>query len=103
PILDLHSVHAGLKLGRVQGRVSVRGSIENVGLYPGRYFLSPYLMDPARGRDVDWVKLCCTLDVEPAAGPFGDLKLAAKWGRYWVLSDWEKIEPVRVPREATRR
>jgi lipopolysaccharide transport system ATP-binding protein len=92
PLLDLRSIHGGLRLGRVHGRVCVRGSIENLGLYPGRYLLSPFVMDSACRWDVDFVKLCCTLDVEPAGGLHGDLKLAAEWGKYWVLSDWEEIE-----------
>jgi lipopolysaccharide transport system ATP-binding protein len=101
PILDLQSIHGGLKLGRVSGRVSVQGSIENLGLYPGRYFLSPYLSSGR--RTLDWVKLCCTLDVEAAAGPHGDLKLDADWGKYWVLSGWKEIEPAHAAREATCR
>jgi len=45
------------------------------------------------------VKLCCTLDVEPAAGPYGDLKLAAEWGKYYVVSDWKEIESAQPARQ----
>jgi lipopolysaccharide transport system ATP-binding protein len=101
PILDLRSLHGGLKLGRVSGRLSVQGSVDNLGLYPGRYLLSPYIMDSACRWDIDFVKLCCTLDVEPAAGPYGDLKLSPEWGKYWVTSEWKELEAP-VAREATR-
>jgi hypothetical protein len=101
PLLDLRSIHGGLRLGRVHGRVCVQGSIENLGLYPGRYLLSPFVMDSACRWDVDFVKLCCTLDVEPAGGPHGDLKLAAEWGKYWVPSDWKEIKRAPAVAEAT--
>ncbi len=88
PILDIRSSHAGLRLGRVKGIVGVQASVDNLGLYPGRYFLSPWITDSTCTRPVDWVKLCCTLEVHPAPGPHGDLKLEPEWGKYWVPSNW---------------
>jgi lipopolysaccharide transport system ATP-binding protein len=87
-ILDIRSSHAGLRLGRIQGHVLLQASVENFGLYPGRYFLSPWITDSNWTRSIDWVKLCCTLEVYPAPGPHGDLQLNPVWGKYWVQSNW---------------
>jgi lipopolysaccharide transport system ATP-binding protein len=92
PILDIKSVHAGLRLGRVEGCVVVHASVEKLGLYPGRYFLSPWISDAAGTRTIDFVRLCCTLHVNPAPGPHGDLKLDPAWGKYWVASVWTANE-----------
>jgi len=89
PILDVRSHHSGFRPGRVSGQVIVRARIEKLGLYPGRYFLSPWISDSTAKRDIDYVKLCCALQVDPAPGPFGDLKLDSRWGKYWVQSDWQ--------------
>jgi lipopolysaccharide transport system ATP-binding protein len=87
-ILDLRSNHAGLRLGRVKGTVIVHAAVEKLGLYPGRYFLSPWITDSNYTHAVDWVKLCCTLEVYPAPGLYGDLKLEPEYGKYWVASVW---------------
>jgi lipopolysaccharide transport system ATP-binding protein len=89
PILDLRSTHSGFRPGRVSGRVSVQAQIERLGLYPGRYFLSPWISDAAVTRNIDYVKLCCVLQVDPAPGPLGDLKLDPLYGKYWVQSNWQ--------------
>ena len=89
PMLDLRSVHAGLRVGRVHGTAEVEVSVDNLGLYPGEYLLSPWITDDGN-QDVDWVRHCCTLRVHPAPGPFGDLKLDARFGSYYVSSDWCK-------------
>lgn len=88
PLLDLRSKHDGLRLGRVRGRVKVEVALENVGLYPGDYLLSPWITDAALQVDIDWVRHCCSLRVEPAPGPHGDLQLNHAWGMYWVPSKW---------------
>lgn len=92
PVLDLRSIHGGFRLGRVEGTIVVEARVENIGLYPGRYFLSPWIMDSACSRDIDFVKLCCVLQVDPAPGPHGDLKLDPIWGKYWVYSDWATVK-----------
>ncbi len=89
PILDVRSYHGGFRPGRVSGRVIVQARIEMLGLYPGRYILSPWISDAAVSRDIDFVKLCCTLHVDPAPGPYGDLKLDPLFGKYWVQSYWQ--------------
>jgi lipopolysaccharide transport system ATP-binding protein len=90
PLLDPESIHNGLRLGRVDGRFRIKGTVSNLGLYPGRYFLTPWITDAA-GRPVDIVRLCSAIEVIPTPGPFGDLKLDPKWGKYWVQSSWEEV------------
>jgi Wzt C-terminal domain len=87
-ILDVRSSHSGFRPGRVSGRVAIHARIEKLGLYPGRYFISPWISDAAVSRNIDYVKLCCALQVDPAPGPVGDLKLDPLYGKYWVQSDW---------------
>lgn len=87
-ILDLRSSHSGLRVGRIKNKFSVHTDVDKIGLYPGRYFLSPWISDAAGERSIDLVKLCCTLQVNPSPGPLGDMKLDRIWGKYWVRSNW---------------
>ncbi len=88
PILDIRSSHAGYRMKRVQGRVKVHANVERVGLHPGEYLLSPWTSDAACKQDLDWVKHCCTLQVHPAPGPAGVIRLYPEWGKYWIPSAW---------------
>ncbi len=89
PILDLRSIHAGLRIGRAKGNVAVQVSVDSLGLYPGEYFLSPWIADSTSSTVcLDWAKFGCKLRVDPAPGPHGDLKLDPEWGSYWVQSNW---------------
>jgi hypothetical protein len=88
PILNLRSAHAGLRLGRVQGTVTIHGTLPALGLYPGEYLLSPWITDSLYTESIDWAKHCATLHVHPAPGPHGDLKLDANYGKYWAQSHW---------------
>lgn len=90
-ILDLRSPHDGFEMGRVKGHVQVKMRVDGIGLYPGRYVLSPWISDSAVRRDVDYVKQCCTIDVIPAPGPHGDLKLDPTYGKYHLQSQWSSV------------
>ena len=95
PLLDLESVHDGLRLGRVEGRLQVKGTLRNIGLYPGRYLLTPWIIEGSGSRPIiDLVRLCSSIQVAPAPGPFGDLNLDPAWGRSWVPSSWKMIDSV---------
>jgi lipopolysaccharide transport system ATP-binding protein len=87
-ILDLRSTHSGLRLGRTLGDIQICMSVNQLWLYPGKYLLSPWIMDSACRYDIDYVRFCATLAVYPASGPHGDLKLNPVWGKYWVPSVW---------------
>ena len=93
PLLDLRSIHDGLRLGKVDGNIIIEMNIPKLDLYPGSYFLSPWISDSACVRDVDFPRLCSTLIVDPTAGPHGDLKLDPVWGRYFVRSHWKSSIP----------
>jgi lipopolysaccharide transport system ATP-binding protein len=88
PILELRSDHAGIRLGKVKGQFVVEVSVDALGLYPGEYFLSPWIADRACRENLDWTKLCCTFRMAPAVGPHGELTLDPAWGKYWVPSNW---------------
>lgn len=91
PLLDLKSIHSNFQLGRVKDNIVVQAFIPKIGLYPGRYLLSPWITDSACRRNVDFVKFCCSLHVDPAPGPYGDLKLDPLWGKYWIESGWSVV------------
>lgn len=91
PLLDVRSNHDGLRLGRVLGETSVEVRVPNVGLYPGRYFLSPWITDAACSREIDYPKLSCVVDVIPAPSEHGDLKLDPSCGKYFVPSRWKQL------------
>jgi lipopolysaccharide transport system ATP-binding protein len=98
PILDIRSIHSGLRIGRTVGQLKVAVSLSDLRLYPGKYLLSPWVMDAACRTDIDYVRFCAYLTVRPAAGSHGDLRLDPQWGRYWVPSVWsleEGAQPVR--------
>ncbi len=88
PLMHLRSEHDGLRIGKVNGRTSVRARVDNVGLYPGRYFVSARIA--AGGRNVDFPRLCGSFQVTPSPGRHGDLRLNPKWGKYHLDSTWTR-------------
>ena len=88
PLLDLRSSHDGLRVDKASGRVTVEAVIDEVGLYPGEYTLSPWVWDDNSRIDIDWVRHCCKLRVLPAPGLHGDLRLDPTQGKYFVPSSW---------------
>ena len=90
PLLDLRSNHDRLRLGRVVGELSVEVRLDKVGLYPGRYFLSPWITDASCTREIDYPKLSCVVDVLPAPLE-GDLMLDPACGKYFVRSHWTRV------------
>jgi lipopolysaccharide transport system ATP-binding protein len=93
PLLLMRSTHDGLRLGRVFGNTIVEMKIAKLDLYPGRYFLSVYVADPAARTTMDFARLCATIRIGPAAGPQGDLMLDPDWGKYFVPSHWKLRAP----------
>jgi lipopolysaccharide transport system ATP-binding protein len=94
PILDLQSAHQGLRVGKLPGHITIEGSFPNIGLYPGKYLISPWITDSAVQRSIDFVKFCCAFEIVPKPGQFGDLRLDPRWGRYWVSSEWKVSKEV---------
>ena len=98
PIANVHTFQNGLRFGKVKGEIVVAGAIPKIPLYPGQYFLSPWIMDSALTRDVDFVRMCGELKVSTAPGPHGDLKLDPTWGKFHLQSDWHSHDV--SPRES---
>lgn len=94
PLLDLRSLHAGLQPGRIEGPFTVEMTVPQIGLYPGKYFLSPWIADSTCKQDIDFPQKCCSLEIHPSAGEHGDRKLDPHWGRYFVPSQWKHVTPV---------
>jgi lipopolysaccharide transport system ATP-binding protein len=92
PLANIQSIHQGLQLGKVDGDIIVEGLVPRLSLYPGRYFLSPWIMDSAVQRDIDFPRMCAELDILPTSGPHGDLKLDSAWGKYFLPSEWKSVQ-----------
>ncbi len=91
-LLDLRSQNEGMRLGLVTKSIILEMRVPGITLYPGRYFLSPWISDWETKRDIDFPRHCCVLDVLPAALELQDLKLDPLWGKLFVKSKW-KAEP----------
>lgn len=92
PVIDLRSFHDGFHLGRLESEVAVHGSLDRIGLYPGRYFLSAYVSDSTVRRDYDYPKMFSSITVVPAPGKWGDLRLDPRLGKFHVDSIWSLSE-----------
>jgi lipopolysaccharide transport system ATP-binding protein len=93
PISNVESIHEGLYTGTMSDEVVVEAHFPKLSLYPGTYLVSPWIMDSARQRDIDWPRMCATFDVHPAPGKFGDLKLQQEWGKVLIPSQWKIVRP----------
>jgi len=88
PISNAQSIHVGLQPGTVFDQLVVEAYFPKLTLYPGRYLLSPWITDSALRRDIDFPRMCSVLDVHPAPGEWGDLKLNQEWGKVHIPSQW---------------
>jgi lipopolysaccharide transport system ATP-binding protein len=88
PLLDIRSVHGGLHIDQVAGAVRIDLTVPSLGLYPGEYFLSPWVADRTMKRNLDWVRHVRVLLVIPADNLSSDLQRTGTWGKYWVPSEW---------------
>jgi lipopolysaccharide transport system ATP-binding protein len=93
PISNVESNHEGLYTGTVVDEVVVEAHFPKLSLYPGKYLVSPWIMDSARQRDIDFPRMCAAFDVHPAPGRFGDLKLRQEWGKVFISSKWKIVRP----------
>jgi lipopolysaccharide transport system ATP-binding protein len=89
PISNAQSTHDGLFPGNVADQHWVEVYFPKLALYPGRYLLSPWITDSALRRDIDFPRMCAILDIHPASGEWGDLKLNQDWGKVFIPSRWK--------------
>ena len=80
---------SGLHPGTVSDELIVEAYFRKLTLYPGRYLLSPWITDAALRRDIDFPRMCAVLDIHPAPGEWGDLKLDPEWGKVFIPSRWD--------------
>ena len=91
PVSNAQSIHDGLRAGTVSDELLVEVYFRNLSLYPGRYLLSPWITDSALRRDIDFPRMCAALDIYPAPGKWGDLKLNGEWGKVFIPSQWRIV------------
>jgi lipopolysaccharide transport system ATP-binding protein len=99
PMLDLRSFHDGLYIDRTSGHIVVEAQVRDLGLYPGEYTLSPWIVDYSSRSEVDWARHCAIIRITPSPGIHGDLRLDDKWGKYFLHSSWKVVDRVEVSRE----
>ncbi|WP_310429331.1 ABC transporter ATP-binding protein [Chamaesiphon sp. VAR_48_metabat_135_sub] len=88
-ILDIRSTHSNFEVGRIDNLLTVQVRLDNLGLCPGRYLLSPWINDAAAKVNIDYVKLCATIEIE-AESRFHDVSPLV--GKYWVPSEWTEVK-----------
>jgi lipopolysaccharide transport system ATP-binding protein len=91
PLIDLRSANSGLRSGKLQGEVVVDVETRALNLYPGDYYLSPWIMDRMMREDIDFVHYCTKLNIIMPAGYKHVLLLDPTWGKYVVDSTWKII------------
>lgn len=87
-ILDLRTRHNGPDIPLAVGRVGISMRVDALNLYPGKYYLSPWVTD-ASSNVLDWREYCLTFTVLPRLGPFGDMRLNLNLGKYHVTAQWD--------------
>jgi lipopolysaccharide transport system ATP-binding protein len=92
PILNLRSSHEGMLINRSDGRLTLEVVVEQIGLYPGGYTLSPYLSDEVRRIYIDCVRDASRLWILPGRGKYASLRLNPSLGKYFVPSSWRVLE-----------
>ena len=74
---------------RIDGKstcVTVEAVVNNIGLYPGEYTLSPWVGDQSTRTNIDYVRHCCKLSILPTAGIH--VRLDPNRGKYFIPSFW---------------
>ncbi len=91
-LVDLRSLHRGFTRDCSPGEYTATVQVPAMHLLPGKYLISPLIMDSRTGEDIDWVRHCLNFRVMSPVTDDSVPHLESKWGRFWVPSEW-KIEP----------
>ncbi len=91
PLLDLRSTNGGVQATNLFGQVVIEGEIDALNLYPGDYYVSPWISDRMTREDIDFVHYCAKLSVLPAVHERALLKLDPVWGKFVVESRWRLV------------
>ncbi len=88
PLIDLRSANSNLKTGKLYGKVIIEAEANGLNLYPGDYYLSPWIMDRMMKEDIDFIHYCMKLNVTMPDGKTKISKLDPTWGTFVVDSKW---------------
>ncbi len=88
PLIDLRSPNSAMKKERLSGQVIIEADVEALNLYPGEYYISPWIMDKLVKEDIDFVHYCTRLTITMPTGK-GPMSLDPIWGKFFVDSKWE--------------
>ena len=88
PLIDLRSSNSSLKTGKLSGHVVIETEVNALNLYPGDYYLSPWIADRMIREDIDFVHYCSKLTITMPVGQTYILKLDPTWGKVVVDSKW---------------
>jgi lipopolysaccharide transport system ATP-binding protein len=88
PLIDLRSSNSKLKFEKLCGAVIMEVDVKALNLYPGDYYLSPWIADRMVSEDIDFVHYCFKLTITMPYGQSHSTKLDSTWGTYVVDSIW---------------
>jgi len=88
PLLDIRSTNSDLKASKYSGTVVIEAEVKALNLYPGEYYLSPWIADRMVREDIDFVHYCSKLTVIAPIAAKRMQSLDSTWGKYVVDSQW---------------
>ena len=89
PLLDLRNSDTLLTRQEYCGNVVVEAFIKTMNLYPGEYLLSPWISDSNSRVNLDYIRYCIRITVQPAVFEDKILKLDPAWGKFYAESEWK--------------
>jgi lipopolysaccharide transport system ATP-binding protein len=88
PLIDLRSTNSNIEPEKLSGCVIVEAEVDALNLYPGEYYLSPWIMDKNAREDIDFVHYCGRLSVMLPLSKGPVMQLDPVWGKFVVESKW---------------
>lgn len=88
PLIDIRSSNSSLRTGKLSGQVIVDVEVNALNLYPGDYYLSPWIADRMMKEDIDFVHYCAKLTISMPSKHSKILKLDPTWGKFVVDTKW---------------
>ena len=89
-MLDLRSSHGRFQAGRVRGRYLVEMQVDHLLLAPGRYAVSPCVMDRSESNDLDFVRRASILTVSDVSPYPSGASVNPQMCQYVTVSSWRE-------------
>ena len=89
PLLDLRNSDTLLTSQEYYGDIVVEALIKTINLYPGEYLLSPWISDSNSRVNLDYIRYCSRITVQPPVFQDRVLKLDPAWGKFYAESEWK--------------